>query len=149
MKRRHSVIRGVLSAFLLLLSGCFSTSTFVKSVNPNWAGITVRADQTYDQAWDATADYLVKRFDMDLLSRTDGYLRTHWLYTWKGEYDKKYRVRVALKFSADRKTLEIKTEAQKGGENKWVLGYDTQLRESIRAELTDLIGIPAGTGAAK
>lgn len=147
MKSRRSVIQGVLSASLLLLSGCFSTNTFVKSVNPNWAAITVRTDLTYDQAWDHAADYLVKRFDMDLLSRTDGYLRTHWSYTWKGEFDKKYRVRVALKFSADRKTLEIKTEAESGGENKRVMGYDTRLKESIRADLTALIGIPAGTGA--
>jgi hypothetical protein len=94
-------------------------------------------------------DYLIKRFDMDLMSRADGYLRTHWSYTWKGELDPTYRVRVALKFSPDMKTLEVKTEAQSGGEGEWVTGYDTRLRDTIKMDLEALIGSAAVQEASK
>ncbi len=149
MKNRITFERVGLLACLLILAGCVSTNTFVKSVEPNWTAIAVRPNLPYDQAWDATMDFLVKRFDMEMLSRTDGYLRTHWSYTWKGEFNQKYRIRIALKFSPDRKTLEIKTEAESGGEGKWVTGYDTRLRDFIRTELVELIGTPAEKGAIK
>ncbi|MFO7535469.1 MAG: hypothetical protein R6X19_07275 [Kiritimatiellia bacterium] len=149
MNKRITFQLAGLLACLLLLAGCVSSNTFVKSVEPNWNTITLRSGLSYDQAWDTTVDFLVKRFDMELLSRTDGYLRTHWSYTWKGEFTQKYRIRIALKFSPDRKTLEIKTEAESGGEGKRVAGYDTRLRDFIRTELAALIGTPAITGASK
>lgn len=149
MKKRSALNGAVLSALLFLLGGCFSPNFFVKSIEPDWSTIPVRSDLTYDKAWDATVDFLIKRYDIELLSRTDGYLLTHWSYTWKGEFDANYRVRIAMKFSPDRKSLELKTEAESGGEGKWIPGYDTRLRDFIRAELGGLVGSPAGTGASK
>jgi hypothetical protein len=145
---KMSVQRTGIAVLLLILTGCASTNPFVKSVTPHWSSLQVRSDQAYDRSWDSTLDYLVKRFDMEVLSRTDGFLRTDWLYTWNGEFDAAYRVRVTLKFTPDRRTLEVKTEAQSGGEGKWEAGYDTRLRDTIQADLGILIGASAGTGDA-
>ena len=141
--KKFASIRTLLFAMILpIFAGCMSVPTFVQSVNPAWTTIEVRTDVPYDASWDRVVDYLIKRYDMELLSRPDGYLRTHWLYTWTGEFDKNYRVKVAVKFAPDRKALEIKTEAESGGEGNWTPGYDTRLRDTIGNDLTTLVSPP-------
>ena len=136
-------------AAILMLAGCASTKTFVETLDPSWAALDVRTDVSYDRSWDRAVDYLVKRFDLEILSRTDGYLRTNWSHTWNGKLDEDYRVRVSLKFSPDRKTLEIKTEAEKGGPGHWVLGYDTRLTDMTRRDMVALVGVESKTGGTK
>jgi hypothetical protein len=45
--------------------------------------------------------------------------------------------------------LEVKTEAEKGGDGQWVLGYDTRLSEVIHADLANLIGESPKAGEEK
>jgi hypothetical protein len=136
-------------AAILMLAGCASTNTFVATPDAAWAALTVRTDVSYDQSWDKVVEYLTRRFDLDVLSRNDGYLRTTWCNTWEGKQDDAYRVRVTLKFSPDRKTLEVKTEAEKGGAGHWVLGYDTRLTDTARKDLATLVGVESYRGEAK
>lgn len=125
---------------LLFLTGCMAPKTFVKTMEPAWASVEVRTDVEYDKAWAAVVDTLVKKFDVEILSKEDGYARTSWLYTWTGEMKEDYRVRVTVKFSPDHKKCELKSEAEYGGAGYWVMGYDTRLLATIKTDVMGTIG---------
>ncbi len=54
-------------------------------MEPTWASVELREDVEYERAWDAVVDTLIRRFDVEVLSKEDGYVRTNWLYTWTGK----------------------------------------------------------------
>ena len=126
--------------FAFLLAGCATPKTFVKTLEPTWASVELRSDTPYEKAWDTIVDIMVKRFDLEILSKDDGYLRTGWLYTWTGKVMENYRVRVTLKFSPDHTKVEVKSEAEFGGQGAWVTGYDTRLLETLKSDIMGSIG---------
>lgn len=123
------------------VSGCaFTPKSFVRTLEPTWASVELRTDVPYEKAWAAVVDTLVKRFDLEVLSKEDGYARTNWLYSWTGKVLENYRVRVTVKFSPDRVKCEIKSEAELGGAGNWEMGYDTRLLETIKTDVMGAIG---------
>lgn len=124
----------------LLLAGCATPKTFVKTLEPTWATVELRTDMPYEKAWDSVVDIMVKRFDLEILSKDDGYIRTGWLYTWTGKLMENYRVRVTIKFSPDHTKVEVKSEAEFGGQGQWVTGYDTRLLETLKSDIMGSIG---------
>lgn len=137
----RSLIRFLcMAALLLSCVSCIAPKTFVQTTDSSWATIELRPEVGYDQAWETLVDTLVRRFDMEVLSKQDGYLRTSWIYTWTGTLDENYRVRITSKFSSDRKSLDIKSEAEYGGPGRWVMGYDTRLLETIKSDIMGKLG---------
>lgn len=135
--------RIVLSAVMLglvSLTGCMAPKTFVKTIEPTWASVELRTDVPYERAWAVVVDTLVKRFDLEVLSKEDGYIRTSWLYTWTGKVMENYRVRVTAKFSPDKTKCEIKSEAEYGGAGNWIMGYDSRLLQTIKTDAMGTIG---------
>lgn len=125
---------------VMCVSGCMAPKTFVKTMEPTWASVELRTDVEYERAWAAVVDTLVKRFDLEVLSKEDGYIRTSWLYTWTGRVMENYRVRVTVKFSPDKSKCEIKSEAEYGGAGRWIMGYDTRLLATIKTDVMGTIG---------
>ena len=135
----------VLCSISLLLNSCVTLkpSTFVKATDGGtWSSIMIREDLTYDQAFNEVLDVVSKRFEMDMISKDGGYGRTNWIYTWntRGKYTKKYRTRVIFKFSADRQKVDLKTEAEYGGEPKWIKGFDTRLLSTMKQDISGVVG---------
>lgn len=131
--------------FVLPLQGCFSSkpSGFVQATDGGtWSSIYVREDLSYDRAFGEVLDVVASRFEMDMINKEGGYGRTNWIYTWnkKGKYDEKYRTRVIFKFSADRTKVNIKTEAEFGGEGGWVKGFDTRLLSTMKQDIMGVVG---------
>ncbi len=124
---------------MVLAVGC-AIPTFVKTTDPAWATIDIRDDLEYSSAWNDVVDTLVKKFDMEILQKDDGYARTAWYYSWTGKVSENYRVRVTVKFAPDHKKVEIKSEAEYGGAGKWVGGYDTRLLETIKTDIMGKVG---------
>jgi hypothetical protein len=117
-------------------------STFVRSTDGGtWSAILIRDDLSYDQAFNEVLDVMAKQFEMDMISKDGGYGRTQWSYTWNlnGTYTQKYRTRVIFKFSGDRKKVDIKTEAEFGGEPLWIKGYDTRLLSTIKQDVMGVV----------
>lgn len=130
----------MLVACLICLSSCMPPVTFVKTLEPTWFSIEIRPDIEFEDAWDSVVDTLTKRFDMAVLSRKDGYMRTTWLYSWTGAMSENYRVRVTVKFSPDRAKCNIKTEAEYGGAGTWIMGYDSRLLRTVKTDIMGAIG---------
>jgi len=136
-----------LVGFLLLatLVSCRPPHTFIRTPEPGWNVVEIRDGLAYDQVWDAVVDLLARRFDIEILSKADGYIRTGWLYTWTGKPSDTYKVRAVIKFSPDRSMVEVKSEAwwhKEGwfGRRSWVLGTDDLLATTLRTDLMGQIG---------
>ena len=114
--------------------------TFVQTLEHSWASIEVAGNIEYEKAWSAVVDLLVRKFDLEVLSKENGYLRTTWLYSWTGELREDYRVRVTIKFSFDKSKVEIKSEANYQRASGWVIGSDTALLQTLKADIMGTIG---------
>lgn len=128
---------------VVVVTGCgpVRPSSFTTTQELGWVSFEVREGLTYDKAWDAVVALLVKDFDLDVVLRQEGYLRTEWMYTWVGEYRASYRVRVTAKFTPDRSTLQLKSEAQflPEGQVSWIVGNDTRLLATLKADILGII----------
>jgi hypothetical protein len=130
--------------------GALTPSSFVQVIEPTWSTIEIKADMTYDRAWQEVVDVVAKRFEMEMISKEGGYLRTSWIYTWwkEGIVTENYRVRVIIKFSADQKKVDMKTEANfmltapETGRStgNWVVGTDTKLLQTLKTDIMGVVG---------
>ena len=90
-----------LVAGVALLGAC-APATFVQTMEPNWNTITVRRGVSGDEAWNAVVDLAARRFDIEVISKEDGYLRTGWSHSWTGRVSDFYKVRTIIKVNADK-----------------------------------------------
>ena len=114
--------------------------TYVQTQEATWATVEVRDGMTYEQAWTTVIDLLVKKFDVEILSKGDGYARTGWLHSWTGEVRSDYRVRCTIKFSPDHTKVEVKSEAQYLVDSDWQPGMDTALLQTLKTDFMGSIG---------
>ena len=114
--------------------------TFVQTLEHSWVSIEVREDISYDRAWASVVDLIVRKFEAEILSKEDGYLRTTWLYTWTGELREDYRVRVTIKFVPDKSKADIKSEANYLRGENWIIGSDTVLLQTLKADIMGTVG---------
>lgn len=125
---------------LLSLCGCRSQEKVFIPGEPVWSVIEIREDLDFDQAWNSTVELLVRTFDLDVINKDEGYLLTKWLYTWSGEYQEDYRVRVTLKLTTDgTRLVQLKPEAQLLSKDQWVIGTDTRLVSTLKSDLMGLV----------
>lgn len=115
-------------------------TTFTRTMEPTWAGIEVRPELGFQNAWNSTVDLLTRRFDLEVISKDNGYIRTNWLYTWTGVMSEDYRVRVTIKFSPDQKKVDVKSEAQFKTLTGWVLGTDEALLQTLKTDIMGSVG---------
>jgi len=133
----------------ILLVGCAQVikppATFLRTFDEpgTWKSIEVREGLTKDQLWRLVVDALAQKFDMEVLDKESGYIRTSWKYTYVIEEKiiENYRSRIIIKFLGEAwNTLQVKSEAnwmEKGG---WILGYDTRLLEDVYGDIQGRIG---------
>ncbi len=137
-----------LPALLLaaLLLGACAPTTFVRTMEPNWNTVEIRKGLSGDDAWDAVVDLAARRFDIEVLSKEDGYLRTGWSYSWTGKLNNYYKVRAVVKFSPNKDQVEIKSEAHyfsqgiMGIGQGWQMGTDERLTSTMRTDVMGKVG---------
>ena len=143
IKRKMMVPLGLAVA---LVSASCAPTTFVQTMDPGWNSVEIREELSYEDAWEAIVDTLARKFDIEILSKEDGYLRTGWLYSWTGKLEESYKVRAVVKFTPDKRKVEIKSEAQHyssgvfGLGGGWVMGTDERLTTTMRTDIMGKIG---------
>ena len=139
MRWRNVFLVGLLA---VCVTACMAPKSFVRIMEPAWSSVEVRLDMTYEDAWKEVLDVLAKKFEIEMISKDGGYVRTSWIYTWwkAGKITEKYRVRAIVKFSAKRDKVDIKTEANylEGGE--WIVGTDTRLLKTVKTDIMGVVG---------
>ena len=114
--------------------------TFQKLDTSKWVSFEIREGVDFDRAWNMAIDIIINDFDLEMAQKEDGYIRTAWLYAYGGPFRFDYRVRVTMRFSADHKTLRVKTEANLKDHENWILGVDSRLVSTIKTDLMGTIG---------
>jgi hypothetical protein len=112
---------------------------FVKTNDVGWSSIQLRDDLKFDKAFDAVLDVVAKRFEMDVISKEGAYGRSQWNYRWGVAEGTSYRTRVIFKFTPDKTKVDIKTEAEYLRGNRWEMGFDTRLLETVKQDIMGVV----------
>lgn len=127
----------------MLLASCASTPSSFSSGESVWSVISLRDDIDYETAWEESVDLLARRFDIEMVEKESGYLRTGWIYTWweSGTHTENYRVRAIIKFSTDKAAVSVKTDAHYLDRwGNWITGADSLLLETLKTDLMGTVG---------
>ncbi len=135
----------VITTIVILFTfiGCSSApGSFIQSYEPGWTSIEIRENLDAESAWSQVVDVLAKKFELEMISKDGGYVRTSWIYTWwkVGQRTENYRVRAIVKFSANGKNVDIKTEANYLDSDQWIVGFDDRLLETIKTDIMGVVG---------
>jgi hypothetical protein len=135
------------SVFMLLLAaGCGAPRTFVKA-SPGWKSIEFNENikNDFNIAWQKCVDTIAKDYDIEMIDKSSGYLRTGWIYGISGGAYNRYRGRITVKFpelNAPTK-VEIKSEAQWLTDVQyglWVPGWDQTFQRDVYTALSGRLG---------
>lgn len=133
----------ILCITVFLLSACASYSSFVKG-DGGRTTVQIADKISYNLAFDEVITILTRKFELEMISKEAGYIKTKWVTTWVGKWgakpQKDYRVRITVRISEERKRIDIHAEAEKLKGNYWIGGYDTRLLEDIRKDISGVVG---------
>ena len=126
-------------------SGC-APKTFVRG-NPEWKTIEFNEYIAGDfgKAWERCVDTLAREYDIEMLDRDSGYLRTAWMYGISGGDTHSYRGRIIIKFPelTTPTSVDVKAEAQwlsNEGKLIWDRGIDVDFQRDVYTELSGRLG---------
>jgi len=129
----------------ITLSSCASTNGRGWSTNCSdggWASVPISGRIEYDLLYEDVVSLVSKRFEIEMLTKESGYIRTKWDYRFAtdGEVSNTYRTRITIKLSPQRNRIEVKSEAEKLRGKSWIQGCDTRLLETMKQDLQGISG---------
>jgi len=139
-------------AFIFLVAGCARLpDTFIRTYDEPgvWKSIEVKEGMSKDELWRTVVDAISQKFDLEVIEKESGYLRTSWKFTYiesgfrGGGVSDRYRSRIILKFTEENwKILRVKCESHwlDSGRSSWIIGYDTLLLEDVFGDLQGRLG---------
>ncbi|MDM8564493.1 hypothetical protein QUF74_02460 [Candidatus Halobeggiatoa sp. HSG11] len=130
----------------ILFSCASQPLTFIESKNEEgmWKSIPLHSRygmfvNKNKEVWRRVVDILSEKYDLEILDKTSGYIRTSWKSLPSD--DKKYRSRVIIKMLGNVwHTARLKTEAQLLDGETWLVGYDKVILEEIYKDLQGRVG---------
>lgn len=138
--------------FIFLVAGCVRLpDTFIRTYDEPgvWKSIEVKEGMSKDELWRTVVDAISQKFDLEVIEKESGYLRTSWKFTYiesdfrGGRASDRYRSRIILKFTGENwKILRVKCESHwlDSGRSSWIVGYDTLLLEDVFGDLQGRLG---------
>jgi uncharacterized lipoprotein len=92
--------------------------------------------------WDDVVSLVYKRFEIEVIQKESGYIRTAWnkSIATDGVSSESYRARVTLRIASARRIIEVKSEAEKMIDGNWVSGCDTKVLETMKQDLRGFSG---------
>jgi len=105
--------------------------------------ILLRQGLEFEQAFREVIFILNRNnFEPEMMQPEVGYIRTRWNHSWNdmGTYVERYRVRVVIQFNSNRTQLILSAPAEYLENNVWRAGFDTRAVETLRNDLTQIIG---------
>ena len=136
-------------ALMLAAGGC-APSSFVKQ-SAGWKSVEFNQNvNTFNIAWQTCVDTIAKDYDIEMLDKNSGYLRTTWIYGISGGTYNRYRGRITVKFPelTDPTKVDIKTEAQWLSDTSsglWIPGFDSIFQRDVFTALTGRLGRTVAT----
>ena len=116
--------------------------SFVQN-NPNWVVIKPESGQTRADIWIKISDLLAKTYDIEIVNKDIGYIRTAWtekvLTNEKGREMGRYANRAIIKMDSAGTMIELKTEAKWYNGVFWQNGYDSSELGTLKTDLSAII----------
>ena len=136
----------------LYFVGC-APSTFQRGASSGWKSIALHDDlaSNYDLAWQKTVDTIAREYDIEIMDKDSGYLRTSWqqgICSVRGSLINRYAGRRTIKFpdvKAPIEKVDLKTEARWRTKEYWVTGFDTGFQRDVFGALSGRLGRTAPT----
>jgi hypothetical protein len=129
----------------MFVVGC-APSTFMKQ-SAGWKTIELNQNMqgNFDAAWQKCVDTIAKDYDIEMLDKNSGYLRTAWIYGISGGTYNRYRGRITVKFPELKEPIkvDVKTEAQWLTDvptGIWLPGFDTTFQRDVYTALSGRLG---------
>lgn len=135
-----NIKRHGLFLIVVVLIAC-APSSFVRQA-PGWKNIEIREGLSYDDAWAKIVDVITAKYDIEIIDKASGYIRTAWqLGIVKGTRADRYRGRITIKVIQKENILKVKTEAHwfspQGG---WIEGQDSSFTRDVYSALMGTVG---------
>ena len=130
----------------VLLAGCaMPPKSFLKTYDEPgvWKTVDIRQDLDKGKAWRDLVDTLSQKYDLEVLEKESGYLRTSWKYTYVrgGEISSRYRSRIVVKLLGDPwDKVQVKCESNWLEDQGWIMGYDIRLLEDVYGDIQGKLG---------
>jgi hypothetical protein len=122
----------------------------VQGQSAGWKSIELNpaAAGKFDVAWQKTVDTIARDYDIEIMDKSSGYLRTGWKFGIAGVTSNSYRGRITVKFPevANPEKIDVKTDAEwlaanpATGLGYWVQGYDTAFDRDVYTALSGRLG---------
>jgi len=131
--------------FGIMIFGCASTpkqpSTFIRG-SAGDTTILLRQGLNFDQAFREVIFILNRHgFEPEMIQPDVGFVRTRWNYTWFTGSGDSYRVRITISFNPSRTQLILSAPSEWSLDgSSWITGYDTRAIETLRNDITQIIG---------
>jgi hypothetical protein len=149
--RKHAVV-GLLMCIAALTQlgqgACQTTGkpkSFVRTFDDssNWRIVEIKPEsQGAENTWRTIVDTVAEKYDLEVIEKESGYLRSAWKYTYvkHGAISENYRSRVVIKLDEKVLQAKVKVESHWLSSAGWELGYDTVLLEDIYSDIQGKIG---------
>ena len=113
--------------------------SFKRTSIPIFEIINLQNNLDYNKSWNIIFSIVSKNFDVAMMDKNSGYIRSHWNYKSTGIVRDDYRTRVTIKFNLDKTNLELKSEANFKYNNNWIQGSDINSLETIKTDIKAMI----------
>jgi hypothetical protein len=136
----------ILALSLFVIScGLKPPASFVKTFDEagTWKTVEVREGMDKSEMWRLIVDTLTQKYDLEVVQKDSGYIRTSWKYTYvvSETIVENYRSRIVVKvLGEDWKSLQVKCESNWLSKRGWEIGYDIRLLQDAFSDIQGRVG---------
>lgn len=124
--------------------GTGAPDSFMQMNRQYWEVMTIKQGIGYEDAWQRVIYIITKKFELEMISKEDGYVRSAYGPSYFSEdlLNDKYQIRIVAKFTPDKKRLEFKIESRIWDGKMWRNGSDVRVAANMRRDFLNSLGDP-------
>lgn len=142
----RSVIIGYIFIAGMLISGCGggAPDSFMRMTKQYWEVVDIKPSIKYEDAWERVIYIITKKFELEMISKEDGYVRSAFgpSYFTEDMQNDKYQVRIVVKFTPDHRKMEFKIESRIWDGKIFQNGSDVRVAANMRRDFMNSLGEP-------
>lgn len=134
----------IVSSTLFTGCGTGAPDSFMVMTKQYWEVVDVKQSIKYDDAWQRVIYIVTKKFELEMISKEDGYVRSAYgpSYFTEDMVNDKYQIRIVAKFTPDRKKVEFKIESRIWNGKIWENGSDVRVAANMRKDFINSLVEP-------
>ncbi len=142
---RNGLNLAIVTLFVLIIGcGTGAPDSFMQMNKQYWEVMTIKQGIGYEDAWQRVIYIITKKFELEMISKEDGYVRSAFGPSYFSEdlLNDKYQIRIVAKFTPDKKRLEFKIESRIWDGKMWRNGSDVRVAANMRRDFRNSLGDP-------